>query len=88
VVLLFGTVVCLSVEFTVSLPALVALIARAVAELGAGLLPTLDGGVLIVVLLIWQVMWCARWWARHHAQVWSLVTRYRKAGREVQPHGG
>jgi hypothetical protein len=87
-VLLIGTAGCLGVEFAVSLPALIALIARATVELGVGVLSTLDGAVLITVLLTWQVVWCARWWARHQAQVWSLATRYRKAGREVQPHGG
>jgi putative peptide zinc metalloprotease protein len=87
-VLLIGTTICLGVEFAVSLPALIALIARAAAELGTGVLTTLDGAVLIAVMLAWQVVWCAHWWARHKGQVRSLATRYGETGREVQPHGG
>jgi len=77
-VLLIGTAICAGVELVVSLPALVALLAQAAAEVGAGALSTLDGVVLIAVMLTWPVMWCAHWWARHKGQVRSLATRYAK----------
>jgi len=84
-VLLIGTAICLGVEFAVSLPALITLIARAVAELGSTVLATLDGTVLIAVLLAWQVLWWSRWWARHQGQARSLARKLRKGGT---PHGG
>jgi len=83
-ILLVGTGICLGVEFAVTLPALIALIARAVAEIGTTALATLDGAVLIAVLATWQVLWCARWWARHQGQAWSLARKLRKGGT---PHG-
>jgi putative peptide zinc metalloprotease protein len=83
-VLLAGTVICLGVEIVVSLPALIALIARAVAETGTTVLDTLDGAVLIAVLATWQALWCARWWARHQEHVRSLARKLRKGGA---PHG-
>lgn len=84
-VLLTGTAIFLGVELAVSLPALITLIVRAAAELGTSVLVTLDGVVLIAVLLTWQVLWCARWWARHQGQARSLARKLRKGGT---PHGG
>jgi putative peptide zinc metalloprotease protein len=80
VVLLAGTAICLGVEFAVSFPALIALVVRAMAEIGATTLGTLDGAVLITVLVAWQVMWCARWWDRHRDQVRSLARNHLKGG--------
>jgi putative peptide zinc metalloprotease protein len=80
VVLLAGTAVCLGVEFAVSFPALIALLARAIAEIGATALGTLDAGVLLAVLVAWQVLWCARWWDRHQGQVRSLARNHLKGG--------
>jgi hypothetical protein len=84
-ILLVGTAVCLGVELVVSLPALVVLVVRAIAELGTTVGGTLDGAVLIAVLLAWQVIWCTRWWARHQGQVRSLARKLWKGGT---PHGG
>lgn len=85
VILLAGTAVCLGVELAVSLPALISLIVRALAELGTSALATLDGVVLIAVLLTWQALWSARWWARHQGQARSLARKLRKGGT---PYGG
>jgi hypothetical protein len=41
---------------------------------------TLDGAVLIAVLLTWQVLWCARWWDRHQGQARSLARNLREGG--------
>jgi putative peptide zinc metalloprotease protein len=77
-VLLIGTLACVGLEFTVSLPALIALIARAAAEIGTAALASLDGAVLIVILTGWLAMWCARWWARHREQVGALTRRLHR----------
>lgn len=79
-VLLVGTAVCLGVEFAVSLPALIALLVRAVAEIGATALGTLDGAVMLALLVTVQVLWCARWWDRHREQVRSLARNHLKGG--------
>lgn len=79
-VLLVGTLVCVGVEFAVSLPALIVLVARTIEELGTTLAGTLDGAVLIAVMLAWQVLWCARWWARHRGQATSVARKLRKGG--------
>jgi putative peptide zinc metalloprotease protein len=82
VVLLVGTVICLGVECAVSLPALVALIARAVSEIGGTLVGTLDGCVALTILLAWQAIWGTSWWRRHQHQVKSMARNYRPiAGR-------
>jgi hypothetical protein len=82
VVLLVGTVICLGVECAVSLPALVALIARAVSEIGGTLVGTLDGCVALAILLAWQAIWGTSWWRRHQHQVKSMARNYRPiAGR-------
>jgi putative peptide zinc metalloprotease protein len=83
VVLLAGTAVCLGVEFAVSFPALIALLARAMAEIGATALGTLDAAVLLAVLVAWQVLWCARWWDRHRGQVRSLARNHLKGGADT-----
>jgi putative peptide zinc metalloprotease protein len=82
--LLVGTAVCFGVEVAVSLPALITLIARAVAEFGSTALGMLDGTVLLAVLASWQVLWCNRWWTRHQGQARSLTRKLRKGGT---PHG-
>ena len=79
-VLLAGTAVCLGVEFAVSLPALIALLVRAVAEIGATTLGTLDGAVMLAVLVAAQVLWFARWWGRHQGQVRSLTRNHLRGG--------
>jgi putative peptide zinc metalloprotease protein len=82
-VLLAGTAVCLGVEFAVSFPALIALLARAIAEIGVTALGTLDGGVLLAVLVAWQVLWCARWWDRHRGQVRLLTRNLQEGGADT-----
>jgi putative peptide zinc metalloprotease protein len=73
VVLLLGTATCLGIEFAVSLPALIVLLVRAVSEIGATLVTTLDGCVALTILLIWQALWARRWWLRHRRQVQTLA---------------
>jgi putative peptide zinc metalloprotease protein len=87
-VLLGGTAICLGVEFAVSLPALIALLARAVSELGATVLSALDGSAVLAILLAWQVVWCSRWWARHRQHVRSALRTRRYRERRCSPHGG
>jgi putative peptide zinc metalloprotease protein len=79
-VLLAGTAICLGVEFTLSLPALVTLVARAAAEIATTVPGTLDGTVLVVILLAWQALWCTGWWHRHGGQARSLARNLRKGG--------
>ena len=79
VVLLFGTAICLGVECAVSLPALVALLVRAVSEIGGPLVGTLDGSVALAILLAWQAIWSTSWWRRHQHQVKSMARNYLAA---------
>jgi putative peptide zinc metalloprotease protein len=79
VVLLFGTAICLGVECAVSLPALVALLVRAVSEIGGTLVGTLDGSVALAILLAWQAIWSTSWWRRHQHQVKSMARNYLAA---------
>ncbi|HSZ38813.1 MAG TPA: hypothetical protein VK817_02530 [Trebonia sp.] len=80
-VLLAGTVICLGIEFAVSLPALVLLIVRAASEIGTSPLPALDGCVALAILLTWQALWASRWWQRHRHQVRASA---RKALAQVR----
>jgi putative peptide zinc metalloprotease protein len=80
VVLLVGTAICLGVECVVSLPALIALLVRAVAEIGGTLVTTLDGCVGLAILLAWQTVWGISWWHRHQHQVRSMARNYLTAG--------
>ncbi len=77
--LLFGTAICLGVECAVSLPALVALLVRAVSEIGGPLVGTLDGSVALAILLAWQAIWSTSWWRRHQHQVKSMARNYLAA---------
>lgn len=86
-VLLAGTTICLAVEFAVSVPALIALVARAVSEIGVTLVATLDGCVALAVLLTWQVLWAGHWWRRHQHQVRSVARQYLRGRKEVTEHG-
>jgi hypothetical protein len=86
-VLLAGTTICLAIEFAVSVPALIALVARAVSEIGATPVATLDGCAALAVLLSWQVLWAGHWWRRHQRQVRSLARQYLRGWREVTEHG-
>ena len=81
VILLVGTVICLAVEFTVSLPALILLLVRTVSEIGASPVGTADGCVALLILLTWQVLWACRWWQRHRRQVGALVRKTLVSGR-------
>jgi len=85
-VLLGGTAICLGVEFAVSLPALITLVARAVSETGTTLTGTLDGGAALAVLLGFQILWVSRWWHRHGHQVRSITRRQPRTGEEVEGH--
>ena len=86
-VLLAGTTICLAVGCAVSVPALIALIARAVSEIGGTLVATLDGCAVLAVLLAWQVLWAGRWWRRHQHRVRSTARRYLRGRKEVTRHG-
>lgn len=78
-VLLAGTAVCLGIEFAVTLPALVTLLARAVSEVGRTVLGSVDGAVALAILLGFQVLWMSRWWHRHQRQVRELTRKYLRA---------
>jgi putative peptide zinc metalloprotease protein len=80
-VLLAGTTICLAVEFAVSVPALIALLVRAVSEIGVTLVATLDGCVALAILLAWQVLWAGHWWHRHQHQVRSMARQYLQGRR-------
>lgn len=83
VVLVVGTVTCLAVEFAVSLPVLITLIARAGSEIGPTLAGTVDGGVALAILLGWQALWASRWWHRHRHQVRSAARNHLRAGKRI-----
>ena len=76
-VLLAGTAICLGIEFGVTLPALITLLARAVSEIGATLAGTLDGALALAILLGFQVVWGTRWWHRHQHQVRAMTRKFR-----------
>jgi len=86
-VLLAGTAVCLSVEFALSLPALIALTSRAVSEIGTTVIATADGGLALAILLGVQILWTSRWWHRHKHQVRSMARHHLRTRREVRGHG-
>jgi putative peptide zinc metalloprotease protein len=85
-VLLAGTAICLAVELIVSLPALIALLVRAAAEMGGTPAATLDGCAALAILLAWQILWANRWWQRHRHQVRSIARRYLQPRKEVTAH--
>jgi hypothetical protein len=78
VVLLGGTATCLSVEFAVSVPALIVLVAHAISETVRGdPLVRLDGAVALAVLASWQILWVSRWWHQHGPQVHAYLSGRR-----------
>jgi putative peptide zinc metalloprotease protein len=81
VVLLAGTAICLGIEFGVTLPALIALLACAVSETGRSLAGTVDGAVALAILLGFQILWMSRWWHRHRPQVRSITQKYLRGER-------
>jgi putative peptide zinc metalloprotease protein len=83
VVLLAGTAVCLGIEVAVSVPALIALAARAVSETGIGPAGAIDGSAALAILLGFQVLWASRWWHRHRHHVRQYLATRRK---EVRRH--
>jgi putative peptide zinc metalloprotease protein len=85
-VLLAGTTICLAVGFALFLPALIALLARAVSEIGVTAVATLDGCAALTILLAWQVLWAGRWWHRHQWQVRSMASQYLRGRKEVTGH--
>lgn len=87
IVLLAGTAICLATELVVSLPALIALLVRAVAEIGGTLAATLDGCAAMAILLAWQVIWASRWWHRHQHQARSIAKQHLRGRKEVTGHG-
>jgi hypothetical protein len=87
VLLLTGTVICLGIEFAVSLPALITLIGHAVAELSTTPPAAADGAAALAILVGFQVVWASRWQHRHWHQVRSLARHYLPPGKEVRRHG-
>jgi putative peptide zinc metalloprotease protein len=75
-VLVAGTAICLGIEFGVTLPALITLLTRAVAEIGATVAGTLDGALAVATLLGFQVVWGIRWWHRHQHQVRTMTRKF------------
>jgi hypothetical protein len=80
-ILLAGTAVCLGVEFLVSLPALIVLIAWAVSEIGSAPAATADGVTALLILLAWQAIWVFCWWRRHKPRVQAFTRRLLAGGR-------
>ena len=74
-ILLIGTATCLAVEFTITVPALITIVFRAGAEIGTGLIATIDGCAALAVVVGWQALWASRWWHRHQSQVRGLTRR-------------
>ncbi len=74
-ILLAGTAVCLGIEFTVTLPALITLLARAVSEIGRTPVGSVDGVVVLAILLGFQILWMSRWWHRHRPQIRALMRK-------------
>jgi putative peptide zinc metalloprotease protein len=87
VLLLTGTVICLGIEFAVSLPALITLIGHAVAELATTPAAAADGATALAILVGFQVVWASRWQHRHWHQVRSIARHYLPPGKEVRRHG-
>jgi putative peptide zinc metalloprotease protein len=84
--LLTGTAVCLGVEFAVSLPALITLAGRAVAEIGTAPAAAADGATALAILLGFQAVWVSRWHHRHWHQVRSMAANYLPTRKEVRGH--
>jgi putative peptide zinc metalloprotease protein len=87
VLLLTGTVICLGIEFAVSLPALITLVGHAVSEIGTAPVAEADGGAALAILLGFQVVWASRWHHRHWHQVRSIARQYLPTRKEVRRHG-
>lgn len=87
VVLLVGTMICLGVEFAVSLPALIVLVVRAVSELAAVPAGLVDGCAALLILVTWQVLWAWRWWQRHQHQARALARTVLARRKEVTHDG-
>ena len=80
-VLLLGTALCLGVAVSVSLPATITFLVRAVTEVTAGTpAGVIDGTVALAIPLAWQLLWATRWWQRHQHQARAA---FRRARREV-----
>ncbi|MEU4539236.1 hypothetical protein AB0G15_30715 [Streptosporangium sp. NPDC023825] len=71
VLLVVGTVLCLGVAVTVTLPVTVGLLAGALGTLAAPADPvaTADAVVVILVIVTFQVLWGRTWWRRHRGRV-------------------
>jgi putative peptide zinc metalloprotease protein len=82
-VLLIGTVTCLAIEFAITVPALVLIIARAVSEIGTTVITSIDGCAALAIVVGWQVLWASRWWHRHQSQARVFASRYLGGRREV-----
>jgi putative peptide zinc metalloprotease protein len=87
VLLLAGTAICLTIEFMVSLPALIALVGHAISEIATTPVATTDGSVALVILLGFQLLWASRWWHRHQHQVRSIAAPYLQAVKGAKAHG-
>ena len=87
VLLLAGTVICLGIEFAVSLPALITLLGHTVSEIGTTPAATADAGVALAILLAFQAAWVTSWHRRHGHQVRSMARQYLRTGKEVRGHG-
>jgi putative peptide zinc metalloprotease protein len=66
VVLVLGTLACLTVLVTVALPVDVTLLANSVERIASarGVADAVDGAVVVVALVGLQLLWCITWWRR------------------------
>jgi putative peptide zinc metalloprotease protein len=88
--LLTGTLACIAVAVSVTVPAAVALIAHAIGELVSGpLVSKLDGLAAVIVLAAFQAVWARTWWRRHGGQVRGYIrSRVRgNPGSELREGG-
>jgi hypothetical protein len=88
-VLVAGTLGCLSVAATTTLPAAGTLLGRAVATLagGASVGRTFDAGAVLGVLGGFQILWARAWWRRHGERIRRLRDRLGNHPRRTSERG-
>lgn len=80
--LLCGTAASLAVAVLITIPAAIALIARAAGELAGGSAPgAADGAAALIVVTGFQALWLRTWWRRHgrRAGAWLRGNQRQRA---------
>ncbi|MFG1923142.1 hypothetical protein [Cryptosporangium sp. NPDC048952] len=82
-VLVVGTVACLTVELLVTLPVAIALLASAVdsALIGGTGTQLVDAGAVAFTTVLFFVLWTRAWWRQHGSQVGGAISRIRGSER-------